>query len=317
NEPILDSVLNTIFFPHELVDLNGRLLPSGYEGSLGVDVHRMFMTFQDESTAAIGWLAQPEIVDMKPIQKWRREKKLEKLDPARVKYLISQGSMKLPDFCLIGMLIYFYNCDHLKLECYDEIHESFFKILSGKNNLTSISIQNYKGSLDTLLPHISKYLSSVATLEVVAGNFCLSTLVKLLENGNISNLKLIKCSLSTTNGPFTLKQFDVFRRLKKLELLDFYLSPEFLQILFNCSISLEDLAFDSPLDQKIVLPKSLKKLSAGTSLLRHYIQHDRISLFSGLPNLLSLVLKEDTADYIKNSLLTYFRARSHQISFEG
>lgn len=292
-QPALEGFFEGVFYPFDLIGLNGRIVSSGYEGNLTVSVSRVFMTFQDESRLAVGYVIQPETVNMKWIQKHRRENREEKLDTAKVKSIASDGTLCLPGFNLAGILLHFSNVDQLELDNYHEISDNLLRALSIVDNLRSLDIRNYSGSFDALLPLISLRLPNLTSLVIVKGHINCLSLTQLLQNGHISNLTLSDCSLRNITNIDPLKGLSILYKLKELYLKNIDAKASDIQELLILCTNLETLVLEFEINEKLVFPISIQTLHIPSSLLSLYVEGDSISLFKGLPNLKVLNLPKD------------------------
>lgn len=312
-QPTLEGSFEGIFYPFDLIGLNGRIVSSGYEGNLPVSVSRVFMTFQDESRLAVGYFIQPETVNMKWIQKHRRENREEKLDTAKVKSIASDGTVCLPGYNLAGILLHFSNVKQLELVNYHEISDNLLRALSIIDHLRCLDIRNYSGSFDALLPLISSRLPNLTSLVILKGYINIIPLSLLLQNGHISKLTLSDCSFKTNPELDPLKGLNAFSNLKELYLRNIGTKVADVQELLSFCTNLETLYIEFEINQKLVFPISIRTLQIPSSLLSLYVESDTFSLFEGLPNLKKLDLPKGVNNHIIKIILNYFRNNSFEI----
>lgn len=312
HQPVLDSdFVKDIFYPQELLNMSARLVSSGYQGDLRIRLDLICMSFQNESRLMVGFVPQPLVVNMQPIQKWRREVREEKLDVSKVKIVGSDGSNKMPDISLVGLLIYTSNVDRLELLNYETISDLFLERLSLKDNLLSLAIISYEGSLDELLPLIPINLPRLTDVEINVGFVKEEALTDLLEKGGVAGLHLINCTLEPAC------ELANFSNLKRLTLTSIETNYATVQNILNQCTNLEFLTINHVVPYTFVLPKTITKLAIGSSLISRYVVGDRISLFpDSLPCLKELIILGEPDSHLKNAILTYLKKGSFKIRFE-
>lgn len=311
--PIVDDSFAINFFPpFEAVQMSSKLLKSGYEGNMKIKTLQLAMTVRFKTKLSVASIPCSNLKSIEALKKAIDNKPQVKFNSSSIKTLIFDAKYKLEDIIAAGMLLYFHSVQRVELVDYADISSTFLLWLSFKN-LNHISITDYKGSFESLLPLFPTKLPKVNSIEI---SFIMAkgeginsnAITSLLKPGTINILQLVNVSIE---APHDLR---VLEHLKGLALMHVKASDEVIQSYLKHCSNLEKMYLNIE-ETKLNLPPSLKKLAICAPLLSRGIVKGRIPCLDNLDSLEKLVVFGELNPIHAQALEFYSATRTIELHY--
>lgn len=293
---IKEPCLSDLYSAREMYDLNSRVCAEAKTERIRLEVNHIWISFQDKGKVVVGYYKL--ISNTEELQRKRQEKPQVKLKIESIEEVISTDINRLPDTCLIGLLIYFKNATCLKLIEYKAIDPHFLGYIALKKNLRSLGLIDYRGSLDALLPQITQRIPELNTLIIQKGSLKVEVLKSMIARGSLKEIKIAECLMESGD-------FSFLSSLKSLSLISIPSSNAMVQNILNCCPELENLEAGDLYAYKYRFPENLRRLKICSKMLESFVEGESFPMLDVLTQLKELIVVGTLSGKLKEVLSKY------------